>query len=180
MSRLQPVLLVGSRDSGKTAYAATIVDRARSAGLTVAGFLSEADVEGGSKRRYHLRDLATGERTIYARTADGRYRPDDCPSDAERVGRFHIDRAVLQRAGETIARSLDADLICIDEVGPLELSRGAGFLPALRLLLERYQGIVVITVRPAFAGPLKELIARSTHNRPAEAGRTDTAALCGI
>lgn len=151
---LRPVLVVGGRSAGKTAYARTLLDRARRAGLRVAGFYSEAEHEGRTKARYHLCDAADPtRRSLLAST-----RPIG-PGD-QRVGRFHLSAAAIAAANAGLVASLGADLVCIDEVGPLELE-GGGFAPALRHLRERYRGILVLTARPSVVEPLTRLLQAS-------------------
>jgi nucleoside-triphosphatase THEP1 len=144
---LRPVLIVGPRHAGKTACARLLVERAREAGLAVAGFLSEGEWQDGEKVRYHLRELGPrGRRLLLAGAA--RAPGLDLP-----VGRYHLSSAVLAEAGAGLRDALAADLICIDEVGPLELD-GGGFAPALDFLLGRYTGILLITARPRVAAAL--------------------------
>ena len=146
------VLVVGPRNSGKTEYARIIVQRARAAGLRVAGYLSEAEWDGTVKARFFLHDVS--------QTADGpgqelRHRPllasvTPAPGLDLRAGPYYLNSAAFHTACDTLRAASHSDLICVDEVGPLEL-RGSGFYPALEYLLNRYKGILVLTARPAIA-----------------------------
>jgi len=148
---LTPVLIVGGRNSGKTTYARTLAERARRAGWAIAGFLSEAEWEGDVKARYFLRDLADpATRTLLAAR-------EPLPGLDSRVGRHFLSRTALAAAYASLRRSLAADLICIDEFGPLEL-RGGGFRPAFHFLLQHYRGILLITVRPALQAAVLGLL----------------------
>lgn len=149
MSALRPVLVVGRRDSGKTAYAKAVVERARAAGLRVAGVLSEAEREGGRKCRYYARDAGTsGDRLLL-----GAVEP--APSLDQGVGRFHMSGEAFASLNRRLVSALDADLICLDEVGPLEKG-GGGFDPALRFLVAHFTGILLVTARPSVAPWLEE------------------------
>lgn len=136
------VLVVGARNSGKTAYARALVARARAANRRVAGFLSEGEWQGGRKVGFHLQDVAVpGRRMLLASVEPGR-------GLELAVGPYHLSRAAFARADAELRRAAGADLVCVDEVGPLEV-RGGGFAPALGFLLEHHTGILLLTVRPS-------------------------------
>ncbi len=67
-----------------------------------------------------------------------------------RWGRFTFAAETLAWGNEVVRRALagPADLVLLDEVGPLELAAGEGFLPALKMLLGREKAGLVV-VRPA-------------------------------
>jgi nucleoside-triphosphatase THEP1 len=138
----QLVLVSGPRNTGKTEYARWVVERARAAGLRVAGFYSEAEWEAGVKARFYLQDVADpGHRALLASV-----RP--APDLDLRAGPFHLSSQVFRQADPVLRGAAGADLICIDEVGPLEV-RGVGFHGALRYLLAEHGGILLLTVRPS-------------------------------
>jgi nucleoside-triphosphatase len=138
----QLVLVSGPRNTGKTEYARWVVERARAAGLRVAGFYSEAEWEAGVKARFYLQDVADpGQRALLASV-----RP--APELDLRAGPFHLSSEVFRRADKVLRRAAGADLICIDEVGPLEV-KGGGFHEALSFLLAEHAGILLLTVRPS-------------------------------
>jgi nucleoside-triphosphatase THEP1 len=138
----QVVLVSGPRNTGKTEYARWVVERARAAGHRVAGFYSEAEWEGGVKARFYLQDVADpGHRALLASV---------CPSPELdlRAGPYHLSSEAFRRADPVLRRAKGADLICIDEVGPLEV-KGGGFHGALRYLLAEHDGVLLLTVRPS-------------------------------
>lgn len=137
-------LVVGERDSGKTAYLSNLARDARRHGLTVAGCIAVATRARGVKVRYHLRDPADPRRRVLVAST----RPD--AGLDQRVGRFHLSGAAFAEVHRRVAASLHADLVCLDEIGPLELE-GGGLAPTLDLLARRYGGWLVLTVRPPVA-----------------------------
>lgn len=150
-TRLQPILVVGSRNSGKTAFVRTLVERARQHGLHVAGFCSEAEWRGSVKHRYFLQDVAAPGRRMLAASRN------EEPGLDLHVGAFFLSSAAFREACRIVAESLAADLICIDECGPLE-REGGGFYPAIRDLLGTYRGSLVVTVRPSVNAWLRALV----------------------
>jgi nucleoside-triphosphatase len=138
----QLVLVSGPRNTGKTEYARWVVERARAAGLRVAGFYSEAEWEAGVKARFYLQDVEDPEQRALLASV----RP--APELDLRAGPFHLSSEVFRQADPVLRGAAGADLICIDEVGPLEV-RGGGFHDALRFLLAEHDGILLLTVRPS-------------------------------
>ncbi len=150
--QLRPVLVVGARNSGKTAYVRAVAARARRIGLTVAGFFSEAEWRDGVKARYFLCDIADPSSRALLASRDGG------PGLDLQVGAYQFSSGAFRAANRSLRRALAADLICIDEFGPLEL-RGEGFYPAVKFLLRRYRGILLLTARPSVAAALRQIIA---------------------
>lgn len=145
------VLVVGPRSSGKTGYVRAVAERARAAGLGVAGFASVGEWEDGTKARFHLEDLAdSGRRLLLASV-----HPD--PGLDLRTGRYHLSSAAFEEADRLLRTALDADVVCMDEIGPLEL-RGGGFRPGLEFMLANHQGILVLTCRPRVTESLRRLV----------------------
>lgn len=138
----QVVLVSGPRNTGKTEYARGVVERARAAGLRVAGFYSEAEWEGDLKARFFLQDVTDPARRVLLASV----RPS--PGLDLRAGPFHLSTDVFRMAVPVLRGAVGADLICIDEVGPIEV-RGGGFHDALRFLLAEHHGILLLTVRPS-------------------------------
>jgi nucleoside-triphosphatase THEP1 len=77
--------------------------------------------------------------------------PDDPRAAASVVqGRFRFDPAVLAWGNEAIARAAAGhpDLLVVDELGPLELARGAGWAAALTVLQRPDYQAALVVVRP--------------------------------
>ena len=145
---LRIVLVVGRKNSGKTAFLKELAKRAREKELLVGGVLSEADMRHGQKWRYWMRDVRSGQRQILATYSQ--------KAEAElRVGPYQFRTAAFQEAEQIFRRSLECDVLFLDEYGPLE-ARGEGFRHILKFLLKNYRGILMITVRPALLKHLKE------------------------
>jgi nucleoside-triphosphatase THEP1 len=143
-------LVVGSRNSGKTGYARAVVARARDAGLRVAGFFSEAEWAGAVKARFYLQDITDpGRRLLLASVDSG-------PGLDIRTGPYHLSREAFAVADRSLRGLEDSDMVCIDEIGPLEM-RGGGFRPVLDHLLAGYHGILLLTCRPSVAAELSRL-----------------------
>jgi len=119
-------VLTGPVHSGKTTFlkgAAAFWDLA---GFSVGGFLNDARFDVGRVMGYDLFDLRGGESVPFLRAEGG--------PDWQRVGGFSLVPGGLERAEGILARDIRADILVVDEVGPLELA-GLGIWPALSAAL---------------------------------------------
>ena len=119
-------VLTGSVHSGKTTFlkgAAAFWDLA---GFSVGGFLNDARFDMGRVMGYDLFDLRGGESVPFLRAEGG--------PDWQRVGGFSLVPGGVERAEGILARDIRADILVVDEVGPLELA-GLGIWPALSAAL---------------------------------------------
>ena len=148
-------ILTGGRGAGKSTWCFTLAEAARSRGFSVAGVLSRAIFANDSfppaerKVRIDLVDLTTGDARTLATPGD---------PDAEGHGmRWHFHNetiawgnAALEAAGAATSGSHRgaADLLIIDELGPLELTHGRGLTAGLALLDERGYSFAVVVIRP--------------------------------
>ena len=78
-----------------------------------------------------------------------------------KAGHFCFNPEVFTWANAGLESSLDANLIIIDEYGPLERD-GKGFYPAIVCLKKRFNGMLLISVRPGLVDDLWERIVLPT------------------
>jgi nucleoside-triphosphatase THEP1 len=134
------VLITGERGVGKTHLCQTVVQEAQRRGYTCAGLLSPAYFEGQEKIGISLVDVASGEERPLA-TAD------DVPGGA-RWGRYRFVDCTLEWGTRVLAEAGPCDLLVVDELGPLELEKGRGFVHALDVLVEGRFCLALAVVRP--------------------------------
>jgi nucleoside-triphosphatase THEP1 len=168
-------LITGPVGAGKTTRAAALAAEARARGDRVAGVLSVKLVAGVG---YAFEDLRTGRRIRYAvrRRAGARTTPRRrfLGPAGQLQSRFRFLRRGL-RFGRQALSDLEADLVVVDELGPLELGpvdrgrpRRAGLWPAVERLLTGSQARLVIVVRERLVEALTQRLRRrsSEHRRP--------------
>lgn len=117
------IILSGPVHGGKTTLVQKSLSRWASHGLGFGGFLSLAVPDGSGAHEYDLLGLKDGLRLpLLRRTGEPEW---------ERVGPFSFVPGTLEVARSLIRTADPAEVLIVDEVGPLELA-GGGVWPALR------------------------------------------------
>jgi nucleoside-triphosphatase THEP1 len=142
--------LTGPVHGGKTTFLERSWPRWAAAGLACAGFLSPAVTDERGETGYDLLELPGLLRSPYLRRGGG--------ARAVRTGPYAFVAGALERARRILRAPGPADLLIVDEVGPLELE-GGGLWPALRDAVRRPQGAVLLVVRESVADGLAAAIA---------------------
>jgi nucleoside-triphosphatase len=134
------VLITGERQTGKSTACRRAVALMRRAGLTVSGLVTERTGE----HDLSVRELHTGE--VYALTL---------PFD-DRVSRplmnFRMDPQAMARSLASLGRGFPTEVVVIDELGPLELKRGKGWVEALDYLRGDEYRVGILVIRPELLG----------------------------
>jgi len=139
------ILITGAMGVGKSTVCLRLAALWRERGGAPAGLLTRT--AGGER---YLRDVATGAERLLA--AEG------AALAGPRWGRFSFSQASLDWGNEVVRQAVNgpADLVLLDEVGPLELAAGAGLLPALKILLGS-EAAALVVVRPALLEQVRAL-----------------------
>lgn len=144
-------VLSAARQAGKTDFCRQLADLARGAGWDVAGLLSPAVFESGRKTGILAQDLRSGEQRPLARA-------EDRPPFTLQLGDWHFDPAVLDWGDAILGSCLPCDLLIVDEIGPLELTRGQGWRSALGVLGGSAYRLGVVVIRPGLQEQAKSLL----------------------
>ncbi len=143
-AQAQRILVTGARGTGKSRWCERLVSVARSRGWRVAGVLSPPVMDADHKVGIDLLDLASGERRRLADVRRG-------AGEGATTERWRFKEAtlvwgneVLRQAGETTPQ-----LLVVDELGPLELQRGAGLAAGLEAVDAMAHGLACVVVRPS-------------------------------
>ena len=142
------------RHSGKTTAVTRLVQRARDQALRVAGILSPSIYQEGALTGFDLQDITTGRRTALAQRARS-------VPGTDQAGPFAFTAEGL-RAGRqalTATAVADADLIIIDDYGPLELD-GGGWRPSVDNLLDNTGAPILLVVRKDLESNIRGLYPR--------------------
>ncbi|RLF16566.1 MAG: NTPase [Thermoprotei archaeon] len=108
------VFITGPPGVGKSTAVMRAAEELKRLGLKVGGMTSGEVRRGGSRVGFELTDLLTGEKGTLASVAQ---------PTGPRVGKYRVNLRDLDEVGaKAIARAVDeADVVVIDEVGPMEL-----------------------------------------------------------
>jgi nucleoside-triphosphatase THEP1 len=137
------VILTGETGSGKTTWAGEIVGVLRARGVMVGGVLATGLLTDTRRTGFDVTDLSTGRTVPLCREGDAG------ASAGQRWGRFTFTREGLELGREALTvRGRSADVIVVDEVGPLELA-GGGWAEALDALAGGFGGQVLVIARLA-------------------------------
>ncbi len=140
-------ILTGPVDSGKTTFLKRVIEELKKQKVKMDGFLSEGIVEGQEKIGYDLVDLGVGKSIPFIRKSG--------QQDWQRIGPYFFIPEGLSRAKMIILQSREADILVVDEIGPLELS-GQGVWDALEhVVFQRLQNYLFVLRREILEDFLK-------------------------
>lgn len=137
-------LLSAPSGAGKTTFCMALAEHARSMGRRVTGILSLPVWENGEKVGILAQDLRNGETHLLA--VSSRF---PRPGFSMPLGNWLFSPETLAWGNDLLASSLPTDLFIVDELGPLELIRGEGWVNALTMLSQPRYTIGIAVVRPS-------------------------------
>ncbi len=170
------MLISGARQVGKTTLLSAVRAAALARGLTVGGFLSVARFVDGVKDGIDLLDAATGAVLPLATYQDQTHGA----SEIVVTGHYVFNPDALDAGLRFAEAGRAAGVYFVDELGPLELTRGAGWAAVIPLVRARAFGVAFVTVRPELIdvaraqmalGPDAPVIMVETRNRDALAAQ---------
>lgn len=112
---MKGIVITGRPGSGKTTLFNRLVESARSRGLRVGGFICPEVRRAGGRIGFRIVDIWGGAEAWLAKV-DGCY-------EGPRIGKYHVCRDEALSVGlSALERAVgEADVIAIDEIGPMEL-----------------------------------------------------------
>lgn len=143
--------LSDARGAGKSTLCRRLVEAARRRGVDVAGVFSPGvfapDAAGHLARvAIEVEHIRAGQRRLLATTSP------QAGFDLV-MGRWWFNPDTARWADQALAESCPCDLLIVDEIGPLELTRDEGWLNGLRALQSEAYRLGVVVVRPELRGP---------------------------
>lgn len=150
-------ILTGERGAGKSVVCARVAEQVRESGHTVGGLLTEtaaraAVTTGASSESRYVVDLSVGERFPFgSRCAPAAGAPAVDRSEAatdEVLPGWRLDAHAWARGNEVLIAATPCDLLIVDELGPLELRAGRGWIEAFTVLGSRDYRAALVVCRP--------------------------------
>ena len=144
------ILWTGPRHSGKTTSAADLAKKVKNKGFSVSGLLAPSIYTNGQLTGFDAVNISSGERIQLSQRKQA--------TESNSVGEFTFSKEGLKFGSNaldsTSARS--ADLIIIDEFGPLELT-GGGWRKNTDSILSDTKALLVLVVRDEIINKVKKL-----------------------
>ena len=140
--------LCGTSGSGKTLTCQSLVKELRCEGVTSCGFISPAVFENTEKTSIKVQWLESGEERILLTPL----------TDASElaVGRWQIHADAFAWIDQKLKGLQTCQAFMCDEIGPLEVLEGKGWVKALDIVDEGKFGLYVITFRPSLREYLEQ------------------------
>lgn len=134
-------ILSGWRGVGKTLFCQSFVQFARREGWDVAGILSPGRFKDGRKVAFDVEAIRSGESKPLA--ALEQQSPEDLVFSS-----WFFNRQSLEWANQILMGSFPCDVLIVDELGPLEFKRSAGFQKAFEAIHSRAFKLALVVIRP--------------------------------
>ena len=144
------VLVVGSKNSGKTSYLKNIVSRARFKEYQTGGLLCQGYLQNGIKQEYSLLDISSESLKPFAAKKK-------MSNNSFEYGAYHFNRETISWGNQVLRTCRQKEIIIFDEYGPLE-ELGLGFEEELDWLIKNFEGILFISVRPSLKDNIQNRI----------------------
>lgn len=132
----------GEVGAGKTILCAALVKEFTKLGWQISGLRSPAIMEAGFKTGIAVENLASKEvRKLAVRAMNPNALKDEP---------FHwtFDPLVLDWGNQVLKHVVPTDLLVVDEIGPLEMKRGEGWVNAFDALDSRQYRQAILVMRP--------------------------------
>ncbi len=144
------MILTGAPGTGKTTTCRRLLDRARELGLDCAGILCPARVDDGVKVGIDVMDARTEESRRLAEV-------DELPGRL-RAGPYRFDEEAVAWGIARLGMACPCDVLIVDEIGPLEMDRGEGWINALDVLRAGDYRLALAVVRPSLADAVRTAV----------------------
>jgi nucleoside-triphosphatase len=151
MGQTKLILWTGEKHSGKTTSAFKLVESVRNEGFTVTGLLAPSIYEDGRLVGFDTFDLRSGNRAPLVRCRAKEDEEERMYLAPRFITGLNLGRISLSRVA-----TKTADLIIVDEFGPLEL-KNRGWRGDADLLLASSDAIILFIVRSELVNTVKEL-----------------------
>lgn len=135
-------IISGEIGAGKTMLCGALIKAFKKLGWKVSGLRSPAIVVGGKKTGIAVETLQTGE---VRQLAISDYKPDGLEDDPIH---WTFDQQVMEWGNQVFLNSVPTDLLVVDELGPLEMKKGEGWLNALTALDSQAYHQALLVMRP--------------------------------
>ncbi len=151
-------IITGPCQVGKTRFCSFLLQHAQSQGLQLAGVICPPVYAEQQKTGISIEDLKSHVRKTLAvkRTSE---------TEGLMTERWVFDEEALTWGNQLLAETDGCDLLLVDELGPLEFTRGQGWQNGLLAIDKGEYRIAVVVIRPAL---VETAVKRWPHAQMAE------------
>jgi nucleoside-triphosphatase THEP1 len=149
------IIITGPVNSGKTSYLHRLIANYKREGYAVGGITAEALYEQGRKIGYDACDLISKECWPLVRSSETAVQM-KATAGAQHVGRFVLLESGLVFTRRCVHAAAAGDIVCLDEIGPLEMA-GRGHRQVLDMLLADFEGTFLVVARDTVSDALKTM-----------------------
>jgi nucleoside-triphosphatase THEP1 len=143
-------IVTAGRGEGKTSFLRAYAARTAERGRSVGGIACPAVFHCDRRIGYDWIDLRCARQHLLARVVGA-------PGAGPVVGRYRFDEAAIAEGNAAIVSAVSdgVDVVCVDEIGPLEF-RGQGWAPALERALHEAKTTeeILVVTRPSLVDQL--------------------------
>jgi len=135
-------IITGPCQVGKTRFCSFLLQQAQSQTLQLAGLICPPVYDEQQKTAISIEDLRSHDRKTLAvkRTTQ---------TEGLMTERWVFDEETLTWGNQVLADTDGCDLLLVDELGPLEFTRGQGWQNGLQAIDKGEYKIAVVVIRPA-------------------------------
>jgi nucleoside-triphosphatase THEP1 len=151
----QLYLFTAPRGAGKTTFCRALADQARVIGWDVAGLLSPAVFENGIKTGILAQNLRTNESRPLAQLSTSNLPPSTFTLP---LGNWLFDLTIIAWGNQVLETCLPCDFFIVDELGPLELIRGEGWINAFEALCQPHYLVGLVVIRPELLEAARQIL----------------------
>lgn len=122
------IIITGEKHEGKTTFVTNLVKQLQKEGIRTGGFVAPGTMHKNRRTAFDIKDLKTGQQKALCSI----FREEGDP-----IGPFRFDPDGQLFGNRILSPENlgDADIVVIDELGPLEL-KGKGWAPAIDVLMQ--------------------------------------------
>jgi molybdopterin-guanine dinucleotide biosynthesis protein A len=142
-------LLTGEVGSGKTTLCQELARKAQERGIDLAGLISPAVFKGTDKAAINALDLRTWKTCQLAVLAGSE-------NSVVRTRKWSFSTEGIEWGNQILSRALPCDLFILDELGPLELELGKGWVKGLDAIDSGAYQTALVVVRPTLLDEVKK------------------------
>ena len=144
------IIVTGPSGLGKTRWCLGLAERATALGIQADGLVSPAVFEDTKKVGIDLLNLSSGDRRhLAAHRGESGIGPT--------TTYWQFDEEALNWGNLILEQLGTSQLLILDELGPLELKRGAGLTKGIGLITGRHYRLACVVVRPSLLDDALEL-----------------------